>query len=349
MTKQLKILSLAAVSVLALATSACTSNESVANDSGVFFEKGTAGGNPNVAATYDGKEISLTDLEKTSPEVFDARLRLYQTQKRAVEEFVRNQVLESLAKKANLSMDEFMKKEVETAKKKVDAKKVEEFLKKNNVSDVSKVPDHIKDQVRGLLHVQSLVASATKSNKVKLNLERPKAPELAIKSEGEATYGPKDAKVTIYEFSDFQCPFCARGKDRIAELKKIYGNKIRIVFKHFPLPMHPDARPASEASMCINEQSSDKFWKFHDSLFEKQDKMAVADLKELAKKVGADMKKFDECFDGKKYAAHVDASMEEARKFGVDSTPTFFVNSQPIRGARDIAEFREIIDEALAN
>jgi protein-disulfide isomerase len=345
---KLQILSLGIVSALTLTLSACTNSESVANDSGVFFVK-KAGGNPTVAAKFDGKDITVAELEKSSPEIFDARLRVYQSQKRAVEEYVRNQVLEGLAKKANLSMDEFMKKEVETAKKKVDAKKVEEFLKKNNVADISKVPDHIKDQVRGLLHVQGLVASATKSNKVEIYLERPQAPELAIKTEGEASMGPKDAKVTVFEFSDFQCPFCARGKERVTELKKIYGNKIRVVFKHFPLPMHPEARPASEASMCINEQSSDKFWKFHDGLFEKQDKMATADLKELAKKVGADMKKFEECFEGKKYAAHIEASIEEARKFGVDSTPTFFVNSQPIRGARDIAEFREIIDEALSN
>ena len=101
--------------------------------------------------------------------------------------------------------------------------------------------------------------------------------------------------------------------------------------------------------MCVNEQGTDKFWKYHDKLFDSQDKLSATDLTAYAKAVGADEKKFKECFEGKKYAAHIDASMEEARKLGVDSTPTFFVNSQPIRGARDIAEFREIIDEALAN
>lgn len=340
-------LKLAIVPALALAVSACSNSESVANDSGVFLVK-KEGNNPEVAAKFGEKEITKSELEKSSPEIFDARLRLYQTQKRAVEEFVRNLVLEDLAKKAGLTMDEFMKKEMENAKKSVNAKRVEEFLKKNNVQDPGKVPEHIKDQVRGLLHVQGLVAKATKNNKVEFYLERPEAAPIEFKTEGEPTWGPKDAKVTIVEFSDFQCPFCARGKERLEELKKIYGNKIRIVYKHFPLPSHPEARPAAEASMCVNEQSSDKFWKFHDIVFENQDRMSTDDLKEHAKKAGADMKKFEECFNSKKYAAHVDASIEEARKLGVDSTPTFFVNSQPIRGARDVAEFREIIDEALA-
>lgn len=345
MTK--RFLKLAVVPALALAIIACSNSESVANDSGVFLVK-KEGNNPQVAAKFGEKEITKSDLEKSSPEIFDARLRLYQTQKRAVEEFVRNLVLEDMAKKANLSMDEFMKKEMENAKKSISAKRVEEFLKKNNVQDPAKVPEHIKDQVRGLLHVQGLVAKATKGNKVEFYLERPEAAPIEFKTEGEPTWGSKDAKVTIVEFSDFQCPFCARGKERLEELKKAYGNKIRIVYKHFPLPSHPEARPAAEASMCVNEQSSDKFWKFHDIVFENQDRMSADDLKEHAKKAGADMKKFEECFNSKKYAAHVDASIEEARKIGVDSTPTFFVNSQPIRGARDVAEFREIIDEALA-
>lgn len=346
MTVKQKILALSSIPLLALVIAACTQNESVANDSGVYYTK-KEGTNPNVVAKFEGKDITLEDLEKSSPDVFAARLDVYKAQKNALEDFVRNAVMENLAKKANLSTDEFMKKEMEAAKKKISDKEVEAFLKGKNVPDTSKVPPEVKDQVRGLLHVQKLVASNTKGNQVELYLSRPKAAPLTFKLDGEATWGNADAPVTIVEFSDFQCYYCGQARPRLAELKKIYGKKLRIVYKHYPLPSHPGARPAAEASMCINEQSSDKFWKFHDMLFDNQKDWTKDELKDYAKKVGADVKKFEECFDAKKYAAQIDASMAEGQKLGVNSTPSFFVNSQLIKGAQPLAEFREIIDEAV--
>lgn len=346
MTRKQKLLAVASVPVLALIAVACTQNESIANDSGVYFSK-KEGSNPNVVAKYDGKEITMEDLEKSSPDVFAARLEVYKAQKAALEDFVRNAVMDALAKKANLSTDEFMKKEMESAKKKISEKDVEAFLKGKNVPDTSKVPADIRDQVRGILHIQKLVASATKGNQVELYLSRPKAAPISFKTDGEAVWGNADAPVTIVEFSDFQCYYCGQARARLAEIKKIYGKKVRIVYKHYPLPSHTEARPAAEASMCINEQSSDKFWKYHDILFDNQKQWTKEDFKEYAKKVGADVKKFEECFDAKKYAAQIDASLAEGQRLGINSTPSFFVNSQLIKGAQPLAEFREIIDEAI--
>ncbi len=346
MTRKQKLLAVASVPVLTLFAVACTQNESIANDSGVYFSK-KEGANPNVVAKYDGKEITMEDLEKSSPDVFAARLEVYKAQKAALEDFVRNTVMDSLAKKANLSTDEFMKKEMESAKKKISEKDVEAFLKGKNVPDTSKVPADIRDQVRGILHIQKLVASATKGNQVELYLARPKAAPITFKTDGEASWGSADAPVTIVEYSDFQCYYCGQARARLAEIKKIYGKKVRIVYKHYPLPSHTEARPAAEASMCVNEQSSDKFWKFHDILFDNQKQWTKDDYKEYAKKVGADVKNFEECFDAKKYAPLIDASLAEGQRLGINSTPSFFVNSQLIKGAQPLAEFREIIDEAI--
>jgi protein-disulfide isomerase len=236
---------------------------------------------------------------------------------------------------------------MEAAKKKISDKEVEAFLKSKNVPDTSKVPAEVKDQVRGLLHVQKLVAAATKSNQVELYLERPKASPITFNFEGAPTWGNADAPVTIVEFADFQCYYCAQARPRIAELKKIYGKKLHIVYKNYPLPSHPQARIAAEAAMCINDQSSDKFWKYYDILFDNQKEFTKNDFMDYAKKVGADTKKFEECYDAKKFAAHIDADVQEAQKLGVNSTPTFFVNSQVIKGAQPLAEFREVIDESV--
>jgi protein-disulfide isomerase len=339
-------LALGITAVTALFLGACTQNESLANDSGISYQK-KEGAAPGVVAKFDSKEISLDDLEKSSPEIYSARLEVYKAQKAALDEYIRNQVLEGLAKKSGKSMDEFMRSEMESAKKKISDKEVEAFLKNRNIPDTQKVPAEVRDQVRGLLHVQKIVSAATRSNQVEFYLKRPKASPLDFKLDGEPTWGSADAPITVIEYADFQCYYCGKARERLNELKKIYGKKLRIVYKHFPLPNHTEARPAAEASMCVNEQGSEKFWKFSDIIYDNQKAWTKEDFKEYAKKSGADVKKFEECYDAKKYAAHIDASLAEGQRFGISSTPSFFVNSQLVKGAQPIAEFREIIDESV--
>ncbi|NUM87875.1 MAG: thioredoxin domain-containing protein [Bdellovibrionales bacterium] len=331
--------------VLALLVGAGCS-EKASSESAVRFMK-KDGGAPGVLAKWNGKDITAEDLEKISPDVFEARLAHFEAQKAAIEQYVQQAVLDGLAEKAKLSTDEFMAKESEKAQKSVSEKDVAAFLKERNVSDPSKVPENVRNQIKGMLHMQKLVASSARKNPVDLYMKRPRSSGLAIKHDGEAFAGGKDAKVVVTEFSDFQCPYCSRAADTVKQLKKHYGNKIKVVFKHLPLPMHPDARPASEASMCLWEQGPDKFWKFHDEVFANQQKMKEEDLKAYAKKSGGDMAKFEACLAQKKYADHVRASESEARKLRVNATPTFFVNGQPVK-ARGFEDFQEVIDEELA-
>ncbi len=335
------------IPLLALAVAGCTQNGPAANDSGIHYTK-KDNADQAVAAKFNGKDITMEELEKSSPEIYAARLGVYKAQKNALDDFVRNSVIEDMAKKASLSNEEFTKKEMESAKKKISDKEVEAFLKARNVPDTSKVPPEVRDQVRGLLHMQKLVANATKGNSVELYLKRPRAAPIEFKTEGDPMWGNADAPITIIEYADFQCYYCGKAKPTLAELKKTYGKKLRIIYKHYPLPGHAEARPAAEASMCVNEQGSDKFWKFHDALYDNQKAWTKDDFKEFAKKAGvSDMKKFEECYDGKKYAEHINTTMAEAQKLGVNSTPSFFVNSHLVQGAQDVGEFREIIDESL--
>jgi protein-disulfide isomerase len=112
--------------------------------------------------------------------------------------------------------------------------------------------------------------------------------------------------------------------------------------------MHKDARPASEASLCVNEQNTDKFFKYHDILFKNQDKLDAANLEKYAKEVGADMDKFKECFSSKKFAKAVQDDLDYGEKIGVKSTPTFFVNGQLVSGAVPIEQFAEIIEDTTS-
>lgn len=167
------------------------------------------------------------------------------------------------------------------------------------------------------------------------------------------TLGNKDAKVTIIEFSDFQCPFCRSfWRDTFPQIKKEYidTGKVRFAYRHLPLSFHAAAVPSALASECANEQG--KFWEMHDKIFGEQDKQGTGtieytsdDLKKWAKEIGLNI---DSCLDSKKYANNVTDDEKEAGRIGATGTPTFVVNGQVTVGAQPFASFKTLIDAELA-
>jgi protein-disulfide isomerase len=151
------------------------------------------------------------------------------------------------------------------------------------------------------------------------------------------TKGTDNAKVVIVEYSDFQCPFCKRGKDMLPQILKDYNGKVKIAYKQLPLKNHNWAMPAAIASVCAYQQGNDKFWALHDKLFDSQKDITLENSKEkfnqYAKEVGLDTKKFDACLNSKEAKAVVESQMKEATEVGVQSTPTFVVNGMIVPGA----------------
>ena len=166
--------------------------------------------------------------------------------------------------------------------------------------------------------------------------------------------GPKTAKVTIVEYSDFQCPFCSRVYTTLEnDVLKNYGDKVHFVFKNFPLTsIHPWAEDGAIASECAFDQGNDKFWAMYNGLFSKQADINKDNLKdkssEIAKDAGMDVAKFQECLDGKKTLDAVKADESEATALGVNSTPTFFINGRRLSGAVEAGAFKQLIDQELA-
>jgi protein-disulfide isomerase len=159
-------------------------------------------------------------------------------------------------------------------------------------------------------------------------------------------FGPKHAKVTIVEWSDFECPFCARAVPTLKEIKNTYGNDVKVVFRHQPLSFHPNAKPAAEASMAAHEQG--KFWEYHDKLFENIKQLDRASLERYAQELGLNMAKFKQAMDSGKYRAKVEADAAAGSAVGANGTPTFFVNGRQLVGAQPFPAFKAIIDEELA-
>jgi protein-disulfide isomerase len=128
-------------------------------------------------------------------------------------------------------------------------------------------------------------------------------------------------------------------------VQQTYGNKVRIVFKDFPLPNHAEAFKASEAAHCAGEQG--QYWEMHDMMFENQRTLHVPSLKQMAGKLGIDQARFDQCLDSGKHTANVRADYELGEKMGVNSTPTIYINGRPLVGAQPFEQFKLIIDEEL--
>ncbi len=171
------------------------------------------------------------------------------------------------------------------------------------------------------------------------------APRVEVAAIGPAL-GPEDAPVTIVEFSDFQCPFCARAGPIVKALNAKYPEQVRIVYRHFPLDsIHPRARPAAEASACADEQGA--FWPFHDLLFANTRALSDEDFARYAGEVGIDAEKFAQCMSEERHKDQVERDLQEGRRVGVSGTPSFFVNGRMLGGAQPVEEFVRLIEDEL--
>jgi protein-disulfide isomerase len=309
---------------------------------------------PGVVAKINGEEITEEQLiGEDKVEFFELEKRRFELKMDKLNKLVQDRLVGEEAKKASLSTEEFINKKVLGGEIKISDKEIEKFIKEKRIPE-QQINPQIKDRIRDYLKTQKrqeslngYMAKLTKAKPVEVYFSKPKMSVNVEIGEGTPSWGSETAKVKIIEFSDFQCPFCSKAAETVTELKKKYGKKVQIAFRHYPLPNHPEARPTSEASMCVNEQGTDKFWKFHDTAFKNQAKLSAADIEGYAKEAGANMDKFKECVTAKKYAAKVQADMEYGEKVGVRSTPSFFINGEIVAGALPIEAFSEIIDEAL--
>ena len=185
-----------------------------------------------------------------------------------------------------------------------------------------------------------LTVDPYKENLAKMNLQ------------GAPTTGPADAKVTIVEYTDFQCPFCSRANATVEQLLKDYEGKIKIVYKSLPLNIHNWAEDAAVAGACVSEQSNDAFWTYVHYFFANQSTLTKETLKDKVLGMAAENKldadKLKVCIEGRATLAKVQADAKEAQSLGFNSTPSFVVNGRPLIGAVPIDQFKQAIDEALA-
>jgi protein-disulfide isomerase len=190
--------------------------------------------------------------------------------------------------------------------------------------------------------IDTLVANAADDVAIQLQPPRYEVPV----SGNEEWFGAESAPLTVVEYSDFQCPFCKRAAPDLRKLVDVYPAAVRVVWHHFPLPGHPEARGAAEAAACAGEQQA--FWEYHDQLFANQDSLEPPDLRRYAEDVGIDVSQFDACVDSHRYESTVTEDMAGGSRLGISATPAVFINGRLIVGAVGYDAYKRVIDEELA-
>ena len=301
-----------------------------------------------VVVAMIGKDaITMADLDKAAGrEIFELR-------ERTLDSMISERVVKAVAAKSGMSEDDFLKKQVEAKVPTVSVEEAKKFFEENKArlppQLASQEFDAVKDTiVQGVTSQRrreamgSIIEDIKSQAGVKVMLH---APKVQVAADGPAK-GPKTAKVTIVEFSDFQCPYCSRGKKVMEEVVAKYGDKVRLVFRDFPLDFHDKAQKAAEAGQCANDQG--KFWAMHDWMFDNQQTLDIPALKGAAKTMGMDSTAFDSCLDSGKHAALVKKNTKDGQEAGVRGTPAFFVNGVFLSGALPFEKFKTEIDRALA-
>lgn len=311
-----------------------------------------SGENPGTpVAKYGDKTITLKDVDATlTSQLKQMDKQKLELRQRAAEQMAVQEMVKAEATKAGQTEEQWLKANIDG---KI-APPPEEEIQKVFAENQARMPpgatvDSMREQIIGFLQQDAKRDQAMKvfdelkaKNGYALLLEEPR---IVVEAKGPAR-GPEGAKVTIVEFSDFECPFCSKAEVSVEQVMEQYAGKVRLVFRHFPLSFHPNAAKAAEASLCAEEQG--KFWEMHKALFANQQKLGVEDLKAHAASVGLDAAKFAACLDGGAKKSIVDADMKAGQEAGVNGTPAFFINGKLLSGALPVAEFKKVIDAELA-
>ncbi len=308
-----------------------------------------------VVATIGNEKITAGQLDKeVGPQLKQMedqfQKQKFDLRKQRLDQMVMEKLVKAEAAKKGQTEEEFYKAEIDA---KVAQPSDEQINKLFEESKARLPPGSTVETYRGQIvdfltrnqkqeKARELFERLRKENNVSVKLTEPRK---QVEASGPAR-GRADAKVTIVEFSDFECPFCSRAHDVVEQVMQQYAGKVKLTFRHYPLPFHPNAQKAAEASMCAHDQG--KFWEYHDVLFQNREALGVDSLKKYAADLKLDTAKFNQCLDGNTKADLVKADFEAGGKVGVNGTPAFFINGIMISGAQPIEEFKRIIDQELA-
>ena len=300
-----------------------------------------------VLAEMNGAKLTAADLERTRPSaLFQARVTYYEAERRALDDYIDEFLLEQQAKKETLTVPQLLERHVNST---IGKDPSEETLRVyyegvETTEPYEAVRDKIVDALRQrriakakTAYMQSLRSQAD----VNIRLEPPRA---QISMKDIPVRGPSSARVTLLKYADYECPYCQQIQPAVDKLEAEYKGKLLFAYKDFPLSMHANAQKAAEATHCAAVQG--KYWEYHDTLG-KTKQLDPAALRNHARELKLDTNAFDQCLDRGEKADAVKAQASEAQTMGLQGTPTFFVNGRYVSGTPSYDRLRAVIEEEL--
>lgn len=304
---------------------------------------------PKSYIEINGKKFTESDLQKEKPAVLTKIKKAYvEGLKQGFEQFANDKILELEAKEKNIKPTEVVSKGVGNySPSSTEIQAIyEQYKDQFGGAKLEAVQDRIVGYLKNLKE-QEFYGELTKKYRVDFYMEEVKAVKQNVAEKGNPALGPENAKVTVIEFSDFECPYCKRSQTTTRQLREQYKDKIRWVFRDYPLPFHRNAMFAHVAANCAIEQG--KYWEYFNLLFDNAENLVKENVILLADKAGLEKEKFNNCLSNSgKIMAEIEADVADGQAVGVNGTPAFFINGIFVEGAQPIGAFQKIIDEELS-
>ncbi len=313
----------------------------------------STGATKNVVAKLDGESIQIKELDAfLKNELRELRDEETRMRRQGLEQLINERLVTKAAKKESLTNEAYLKKYIEDTVPKPDAATIDSFFKQHQAElpKGAKIEDY-REQITSFLSRDAYVAKAREmyqslrsKAKIEVLLQDPPRERVKLEAVGPSE-GPEAAAVTMVIFSDFECPFCGRAVGLVKKLRAAYPDRLRVVFRQFPLESHKHAEDAAMASLCANEQKM--FWDYHDLMFSNQGDLSREKLVGHATGLGMDTEKFSTCLTSGKYREQVQKDRKAGMDIGISGTPAFVINGMLMQGMEPYESFVKLIDSEL--
>lgn len=299
----------------------------------------------NVVAEIGGRKVTEDELEqKEAGRLLQAKYKYYLAERDALQQFIDDEMLEMQAKKESMSVDDLLKQHVTSTVKEPTEDQLRFYYEGVQTDEPyesarSKIIDTVH-QLRLKKAREAYITDLRGQYGVVVELPQPSA---HVEVGDAPRLGSETAPVQVIEFADYECPYCQQVAGDLLRLQKQFGQRVSLVFKDFPLPMHPLAVKAAEAARCAAAQG--KFWEYHDALFESK-RLQTSDLKRQARDLNLDSARFDQCLESGEQTAAVKKDSQEGLRLGLQGTPSFFINGHFMSGSVGFMKLRQtVLDE----
>lgn len=318
----------------------------------LFFGSMACAGNK--VAEFKGGSITAEELEsKVQMQLYQLKQQEYEIKKQTLQKMIEDKVLELEAKAQGKTpeqlIEELHKKQYREVPE-ADRRRYYEQNKDRIGRSYEDVKDDLasgfEEQQKGRLK-QNYVQGLMKKYDVQINLQEPVRPSITVDTDDDPFWGNPNAKVVIVEFSDFECPYCKRMQADIQRIKQEYQDKIKWVFRDFPLPFHRQAMTAHIAANCAGKQN--RYWDMQQALFQLNPNLSKSAILAAARNMGLDVAKLESCMQDKngEERREIEKDRDYGQSIGVRGTPTLFINGEYYSGVRPYATLKQMIENAL--